>query len=214
MKQSRPMLVLASMATMVAVVACGDMAGPEREAALRGVDATSRSDTARPPRPDTGRPTRPDTGKPTPPDTGKPTPPDTGRPTPPDTGKPTPPDTGKPTPPDTGRPTPPDTISDAYLRGTVLGVDSTGASVTIEPLANVVVTLFQRTGTGRDSLAADRTGPRGAFEFTRLRPGAYILRAVPPPGSGYPSATVSVTAYSERSLVLQAPLVIYLHKTR
>lgn len=233
-RRHRSMGVLGALAIATAIVACADSAGPGRDASdasqLVGTngrgdttkqqgDSAQKPDTTRP-RPDTGQ--KPDSGRPKP-DTGRP-PVDTGRP-PVDTGRP-PVDTGRP-PVDTGRPPvdtsrpPVDTTHDASIRGDVYGVDSTARPVAIGPLRGVQVTLFQTVrepssnGDGRvrvDSIMTVRTGELGRFEFTKLLAGNYLLRAVPPAGSGYPTVEQTVTAWSERSLVLRAPIRIYLHK--
>jgi hypothetical protein len=104
----------------------------------------------------------------------------------------------------------------------VYGVDSTRVPAVVAPLGDVVVTIFRPvTRPGRDSsdvrydsVGVERTGALGRFAFPGLLPGTYVLRAVPPAGSGYPAARVTVTAYSVRSLALTVPVRIYLHKLR
>lgn len=217
---------LGALAIATVIVACADSAGPKSGGsdAAQLVGSNGRGDTTRPkgdsgqkpdtsrPKPDTGQ--RPDTGQK--PDSGRQKP-DTGR-VPGDTGK-VPVDTGRP-PVDSGRP-PVDTTHDASIRGDVFFVDSTAKPVAFGPLRGVLVTLLHpvlvpsSNGDGKvrvDSVMTVRTGELGKFEFDKLLAGNYILRAVPPAGSGYPTVEQPVTAWSERSLVLLAPLRIYLHK--
>jgi hypothetical protein len=213
--------LLATLAVATTIIACADVAGVGRS----GGDGTGKSITTG--RPDSGRSdtgkTRPDTGKPKPdtgsrPDTGKPRP-DTG--SRPDTSKPKP-DTGSR--PDTGHgPAPDTTITDGFIVGEVIGVDSSRAPAQIAPLGNVAVTAFRQVRVAPapgdtawtirwDSVRVERTDTRGRFEFADLRGGIYRVRAVPPSGSGFPSGEVKTIAWSRRSLVLVHPIRIYLHK--
>ena len=101
-------------------------------------------------------------------------------------------------------------------------MDSTAKPVAIGPLRGVAVTLFHPVfvpGNGGDSgsvrldsVMTVRTGELGRFQFTGLLAGSYVLRALPPAGSGYPTVQLSATAWSAGSLVLLPPFRIYLHK--
>lgn len=230
---TRSTATLAIIAALTAVIACSDRASTAPEGSLSkngtSIDTTTKPDTTRQ-HPDTGG-THPDTGG-THPDTGA-THPDTGG-THPDTGG-THPDTGS-THPDTGRGHSPDTTgtygpdttqTDAFLKGTVVGVDSSaggGSTITARPLANVTVTVFKRATQNYastnppqivhgDSIASMKTRSDGTFTFEKLRGGYYILRAVPDANSGWPTVDgYPATAWPQSSLVLTAPIIIYLHK--
>ena len=218
----RPAGALALVVMLTALVACGDRAAtsPEQLAKdhgaidTKGADSSKTKSDSAAPKADTGG-TKPDTGG-TKPDTGA-TDPDTAGGTDPDTAGGERPDTSVTVGPDTTR-------DDAFIRGTVVGVDSSAALPTPKGVKGVVVTAFRRvvnqtsgsrdSGTvSYDSVAAMETNGAGAFDFKGLRGGYYQLRAVPPAGSGWPTVTgYPAVAWSIRDLVLTHPLVIYLHK--
>lgn len=226
---TKPASMLAIVAALTAIIACSDRTATSPDAtksklgtqggANGGDTSATHHDTATVD-PDTT--TKPDTGV-THPDTGS-THPDTGH-TNPDTGG-TKPDTGRGTNPDTSGTVGPDTTqADAYVHGSVVGIDSSaGRSATITPLAGVAVTLFKRPPMGfaatrdggvvhGDSVATVSSRSDGSFAFEKLRGGYYILRAVPSTASGYPTVDgYPVTAWSIRDLVTTAPVTIYLHK--
>jgi hypothetical protein len=221
---TRASVSLATIVVLTAAIACSDRSstGPAATLAKKGVstDSSTKPDTASQ-KPDTT--SHPDTGV-THPDTGG-MKPDTGA-TNPDSGN-TKPDTTSGHGPDTTVTTGPDTTrTDAYLRGTVVGVDSSaGPNVRPKPMANVVVTVFKRvlqnvgsTNSASpyvhgDSVAAVKTLSDGSFDFENLRAGYYILRADPGANSGWPVVDgYPATAWSITSLVLTAPITIYLHK--
>lgn len=219
----RPAGTLVLIVALTALVACGDRAATSPEGDVlqkQGALEPRPGDTSKT-KPDTGE-SKPDTGS-TNPDTGT-TDPDSGG-TRPDTAGGTRPDTAGGERPDTSVTVGPDTTQDdAFIRGTIVGVDSTAATPTPKPVKDVVVTAFRRvlnqtsgsrdSGSVRyDSVAAIETNGAGAFDFKGLRGGYYQLRAVPPAGSGWPTVRdYPAVAWSIRDLVLVSPVVIYLHK--
>ncbi len=193
---------IAACLAVTALVACGDLLGTG--------DAPSEAITLTPPGgTDTGTGTGPDTGG-TNPDTV--THPDTTRP-----------DTSAG--PDTTA-VPGDTLPDAVINGTVIGIDSTTTPfVELGAIPGVKITAFRWLGVDssgggarplQDSVAFTVSGGDGTFHFEGLRSGLYVLRAVPPNGSGYLPAEIGTRAHSIRSLpvVLSVPLKFYLHKQR
>lgn len=184
---------IASGLAVTALVACGDLLGtgapPSKAITLTGSNGA-----------DTGNGTGPDTGT-----------------TNPDTV--TVPDTS--TGPDTTA-VPGDTIPEAVIRGTMIGIDSTKTPfVELGSIPGVRITAFRWLGVDssagggqplRDSVAFTVSAGDGTFHFTGLRSGVYILRAVPPNGSGYQPAEIATTVGSISSVVRPYPLRFYLHK--
>lgn len=202
--RSRRTLVtrIASCLAVTALVACGDLLGTG-DAPREAISLTPPGGS------DTGRGGGPDTGA---------TNPDTV--THPDTG--TRPDTTAG--PDTTA-VPGDTLPDAIIDGTVIGIDSTTTTGFVElgPIPGVTITAFRWLGVDssgggarplQDSVAFTVSAGDGTFHFEGLRSGLYVLRAVPPNGSGYLAGEIGTTAHSIRSLpvVFLAPLKFYLHK--
>jgi hypothetical protein len=188
---------IAACLAVTALVACGDLSGTEK--------VSSEAISLTPP-------TGTDTGKGTGPDTGTASPDTT-----------THPDTSAG--PDTTA-VPGDTLPDAIITGTMIGIDSTTTPfVELGAIPGVRITAFRWLGvdssagavrTLRDSVAFTVSAGDGTFGFEGLRSGIYILRAVPPNGSGYLPAEIGTRAHSIRSLpvVLSVPLKFYLHKQR
>ena len=217
-RAGRARSTLTGLLLAIVAVACSDMVGANSGDPITNA-ITTRGDTSSTSNPDTipddsiPDDSIPDDSIPDdsiPPDTT--TPPDTS--TPPDTT--TPPDTSTPpTPPDTG-------ARNAQIRGTVVGIDSTESPfIEVGPIKDVTINLFRVRyvrppgDTIRvvfDSIDTQKSNAQGKFHFNGLYRGAYLLKAIPEPGSPWWPSQIGTNAYSPNDLVLLAPLKIYLHK--
>jgi hypothetical protein len=198
----KKVVALAMLAVAAGAVACGDLLGTSNTGDRFAAELGTKGDSGT--KPDSG--TRPDTASK----------PDTS--TRPDTS--TKPDTG--TRPDTTFPG--DTTTDARITGTMIGIDSTVTPfVELGPIANVKITLFSvryvndSSGTDTltvrlDSVGVTTSNAVGKFEFRRLQRGVYLMRAVPPAGSGYRPGEIGASAYSPRDFVQITPIKFYLHR--